>query len=53
MNDPRHLVVGTAGVLLGTVAGQRTLARIPDPVFRRIVAAIVLALGIGLLVQSA
>ena len=39
------LLVATTGVVAGTLAGERVLARIPDRVFRRVVAALLLALG--------
>ncbi len=38
-----------AGVVAGTLAGVRVLRRIPEPAFRKIVAAILLAIGIALL----
>lgn len=44
-----YLVLGTAGVIVGTIVGQRVLQAIPEPVFRRIVSIIILALGIALL----
>lgn len=40
------IVVATAGVLVGTLAGDRLLRRIPDAIFRRVVAAALLLLGI-------
>lgn len=43
------VLVSAAAVLVGTVAGRRMLARIPEPVFRRVVAAVILALGVALL----
>lgn len=39
----------TAGVAAGTLAGVRVLRRIPERVFRRIVSAILLIIGIALL----
>ncbi len=45
------VLTATAGVLLGTVTGRRLLALMPEPVFRRLVAALVLTLGVALLVQ--
>jgi uncharacterized protein len=47
----QYLLVGTIGVIAGTVIGQRLLIKIPEKVFRRVVAAIILALGIALLVD--
>lgn len=46
-----YLVIGTIGVIAGTIAGQRVLGKIPEKVFRRIVSLIVLALGIALLLH--
>jgi uncharacterized membrane protein YfcA len=48
----RLIVAATAGVLLGTVVGRRLLLRLPEPVFRRVVSAVLLALGISLLVEA-
>jgi uncharacterized membrane protein YfcA len=42
-----HLVaVATAGVLVGTAVGERVLRRLPESVFRRVVSAIILAIGV-------
>ncbi len=43
------IAIASAGVLLGTLSGTRLLRRIPQPVFDRVVAAIVLALGVFML----
>ena len=40
------ILASAAGVLIGTVAGQRVLKRIPDAIFQRVVALIVLMLGV-------
>jgi len=42
------VVALTVGVLLGTLGGARVLRRIPEPIFRRIVSALILALGVFL-----
>jgi uncharacterized membrane protein YfcA len=39
------IVLAAAGTLFGTIFGVRVLGRIPERVFRRIVAALLLALG--------
>jgi uncharacterized protein len=39
------IVLASAGTLVGTVGGVRVLGRIPESAFRRIVAALLLALG--------
>ena len=42
-----HLIaIASVGVLAGTVAGARLLRHIPERVFRRAVAALILALGV-------
>jgi uncharacterized membrane protein YfcA len=46
------LISGVAGVIAGTFAGERVQRLIPEKLFRRIVAAIMLAIGILLLVTS-
>src|SRR5262245_46773284 len=46
------LAAATTGALIGTVAGARVLRRIPEPIYRRLVAALVLALGVFMLVQG-
>ena len=42
----------TAGVILGTLFGGRLLARVPDRMFRPIVAIVLAALGVAMLVQG-
>lgn len=46
-----YLVIGTVGVVAGTVAGQRVLTKIPEKIFRRIVSIIILALGVALVIH--
>jgi uncharacterized membrane protein YfcA len=43
------IVAATAGVLIGTLIGERVLRRIPDRLFRSVVSAILLIIGILLL----
>lgn len=43
------LLLAIIGVVVGTLAGERILRRIPEPLFRGIVSMIILALGVGLL----
>ncbi len=45
------LTLAAAGVVIGTLAGKPLLQHIPDRLFRRIVAAIILALGISMLLH--
>jgi len=45
------LALATVGVVVGTVAGGAVLRRIPEPVFRPVVGALLLALGIYTLVR--
>jgi len=40
------MVAAAGGVILGTIIGGRVLALIPERIFRRVVAAIILTLGI-------
>ena len=43
------IAIAVGGVLAGTLAGRAILGRIPEPLFKRIVSALVLLLGIALL----
>jgi uncharacterized membrane protein YfcA len=43
--------LATVGVIIGTVSGKWMLQRIPEEVFRRLVACIILALGIWMFVH--
>ena len=45
------IIVATVGVVIGTMSGKWMLSRIPQNVFRAIVASIILALGIWMLVH--
>lgn len=45
------ITVATAGTIAGTIVGGRLLRRIPEPWFRRIVAVVLLILGLSLLVR--
>ncbi len=47
------VLLAVAGVVLGTVAGNRVLARLPERAFRRVVAMLLLALGVYMLVAGA
>lgn len=40
------ILVATIGALVGTIFGERLLKRIPEPAFRRIVAALLVTLGV-------
>jgi uncharacterized membrane protein YfcA len=46
------IVVSSGGVVAGTIAGQRVLSRIPEPIFRRVVAVLLVALGVALLYRA-
>ena len=46
------IALSTAGVIAGTVFGHRVLQRIPEHVFRRVVATLLVALGVALLWRS-
>ena len=43
------LVLTVAGVVIGTLAGERLLAGIPERIFRRVVAILILSLGVYML----
>ena len=43
------IVVSSAGVVAGTLFGKRVLERIPEAIFRRVVAVLLIALGVALL----
>jgi uncharacterized membrane protein YfcA len=45
------LLLAIIGVIVGTVAGERLLRRIPEPLFRRLVSIIILVLGISMLLH--
>jgi uncharacterized protein len=47
------LLLAIIGVIVGTIAGERVLRRIPEPLFRRVVSLIILASGISLLLHPA
>ena len=44
------VIAAIIGVVIGTVAGERVLRRIPENFFRRVVSAILLGIGLLLLV---
>ena len=46
------IVVLALGVLAGTIGGARLLRKIPEPLFRRIVAGLILALGLFMLFRA-
>src|SRR5207302_2651910 len=46
------VVAATAGVLAGTLVGERVLRRVPESIFRRLVTASILALGVAMLLGA-
>jgi uncharacterized membrane protein YfcA len=46
------LLTATIAACVGTVVGERVLRRIPEPIYRRLVAGLVLALGIYMLCRA-
>jgi uncharacterized protein len=46
------VAVATAGVILGTALGTGILARLPEQVFRRVLAVLLIVLGVSMLVQG-
>jgi uncharacterized membrane protein YfcA len=47
------IALATSGVVLGTLAGHRVLAAVPERLFRVVVALLLLTLGIALLAAAA
>lgn len=47
------LLLAVIGVIVGTMAGERVLRKIPEPLFRRLVSLIILGLGISMLLYPA
>lgn len=47
----RSIAIAAAGVIAGTALGMRLLDRVPAPLFRRIVAILLLALGTWILIR--
>jgi uncharacterized membrane protein YfcA len=45
----QYVLTATLGVLVGTVAGARVLHRIPEPLFRPVLSALILGLGLAVL----
>jgi uncharacterized membrane protein YfcA len=46
------ILIATIGVTLGTLLGSRVLARIPEVWFHRVLAGVLVALGISMLVRG-
>ena len=46
------ILLATAGVVTGTVLGTRLLARIPESMFRRVVAVILAVLGVYMMIRA-
>jgi uncharacterized membrane protein YfcA len=46
------IAITTAAVVAGTLLGKRILGRVPEKAFRRLVAALIFALGVAMLVAS-
>ncbi len=47
----RLMLIGSVGVVVGTIAGQPLLRRIPERTFRAVVGLIILALGVWMLLR--
>src|SRR5476649_1063100 len=45
------LLAATVATIIGTLLGERLLRRIPEPIYRRLVAGLVLALGVFMLLR--
>ena len=46
------VLIATAGVVIGTLAGARLLTRVPERRFRQVVAAVILLLGVATLLRE-
>jgi uncharacterized membrane protein YfcA len=46
------IALATVGVIVGTLTGERVLRRVPEPVFQRMVAALILALGVVMFFEA-
>jgi uncharacterized membrane protein YfcA len=46
------IAIAAAGAIAGTLGGERVLRRIPPPIFKKLVSALVLALGLYMLTAS-
>jgi uncharacterized protein len=46
------LLATTGGAIVGTLIGERVLRRIPEPIYRRLVAGLVLSLGVFMLLRN-
>jgi len=46
------IAIATAGVVAGTLAGARLLRGVPEPIFRRIVALLLLSLGAWMILHG-
>jgi uncharacterized membrane protein YfcA len=47
------IALATVGVIAGTLAGERVLRQIPEPIFRRVVAVLILSLGVVMFFEAA
>jgi uncharacterized protein len=47
----QYVAVMAIGVLIGTVGGKKVLERLPEPIFKKIVATIILLIGILVLIE--
>lgn len=48
-----YIAAATVGTVLGTLIGERVLRRVPEAIFRNVVSAIILTLGIATLIAAA
>ena len=47
----QYVMIATVGVVIGTLVGKKVLEKLPQNVFRKVVSALILAVGIYILVQ--
>ncbi|MDB5388783.1 MAG: hypothetical protein JWM11_4429 [Planctomycetaceae bacterium] len=46
------LLASTVGAIIGTLVGERILKQIPEPIYRRLISGLVLALGVYMLLKT-
>jgi uncharacterized membrane protein YfcA len=46
------IALATIGVVIGTLAGRRILADVPEPLFRRVVAVLLVTLGLWMVLHG-
>ncbi len=47
----QFILIATIGVIVGTIGGRKILEKLPEPIFKKTVSAIILAIGILVLIE--